>query len=80
MAIVRLMDDDYGTRIAEAGVVRGKIDCDREHDGRCPLLIIDGREIDGDEFGRMLMSYEGWQFRLQIADKSDELWVARSEL
>lgn len=73
MAVVHLVDEDHGRRIADAGVVRGKIDSARDHDGRRPLLIIDGREIDWDEFGRMLMSYEGWQFRLQIADKSDEL-------
>jgi hypothetical protein len=38
-----------------------------------PLLIIDGREIGWDEFGRMLMSFEGWQFKLSIKDKSEEL-------
>lgn len=38
-----------------------------------PILIIDGREIDWDEYGRMLMSCEGWQFKLSIADKSEEL-------
>ena len=38
-----------------------------------PLLVIDGREIGWDQFGRMLMSYEGWQFKLTIADKSEEL-------
>jgi hypothetical protein len=38
-----------------------------------PLLVIDGREIDWDQFGRMLMSYEGSQFKLTIADKSEEL-------
>jgi hypothetical protein len=42
-------------------------------DGRLPLLVIDGREIDWDQFGRMLMSYEGWQFKLTLADKSEEL-------
>ena len=43
------------------------------HDGRVPLLIIDGREITWDELGRMLMSFEGWQFKLTVADKSEEL-------
>jgi len=32
--------------------------------------VIDGREIDWDEFGRM---FEGSQFKLHIADKSEEL-------
>ena len=26
-----------------------------------------------DEFGRMLMSFEGWQFKLNLADKSEEI-------
>ena len=53
--------------------MRGKIEWDDAHDGRVPLLIIDGREITWDELGRMLMSFEGWQFKLTVADKSEEL-------
>ena len=45
---------------------------DRDYDGRTPLLIIDGREVTWDEFGRMLMGFEGWQFKLNLADKSEE--------
>nr|WP_281355946.1 hypothetical protein [Azoarcus taiwanensis] len=37
-----------------------------------PLLVIDGREISWDEFGRMLMAFEGWQFKLDMVDRSDE--------
>jgi hypothetical protein len=53
--------------------VRGKIDADIDQDGRVPLLIIDGKEITWDEFGRMLMSFEGWRFKMTLADKSEEL-------
>lgn len=49
------------------------IEWDDDRGGRVPLLVIDGREINWDEFGRMLMSFEGSQFKLSIADKSDEL-------
>jgi hypothetical protein len=38
-----------------------------------PLLVIDGREVSWDEMGRMLMSFEGWQFRLEIRDRSEEV-------
>ena len=38
--------------------------------GRARLLIIDGREIDWNEFGCMLMSFEESQSKLNIADKS----------
>src|SRR6266536_1367366 len=68
-----LVDDEFGLHIADHRVVQGMVESDRDHDGRVPLLIIDGREITWDEFGRMLMSFEGWQFKLNLADKSEEI-------
>ena len=37
------------------------------------MLVIDGREVSWDEFGKMLMTFEGFQFKLEIVDKSDDL-------
>ncbi len=68
-----LVDGELGLQIADHRAVRGTIEWDPTHDGRVPLLIIDGREIAWDEFGRMLMSFEGWQFKLNVGDKSEEL-------
>jgi hypothetical protein len=34
--------------------------------------VIDGKELSWEEFGRMLMTYEGFQFKLAILDRSDE--------
>jgi len=68
-----LADGELGLQIGDKRVVRGMVESDSDYDGRTPLLIIDGREIAWDEFGRMLMSFEGWQFRLNLADKSEEL-------
>ena len=73
LSVQHLRKGDYGLEIANPGVVRGRIECDRGSDGRLPLLVIDGQEIDWDQFGRMLMSYEGSQFQLRIADNSEEL-------
>ena len=42
-------------------------------DGRLPMLVIDGNEISWDQFGRMVMGFEGWQFKLEIKDRSDEV-------
>lgn len=47
-----------------------QIDSDEASDGRAMLLVIDGRKITWDEFGRMVMSFEDFQFRLQIHDRS----------
>jgi hypothetical protein len=38
-----------------------------------PLIVVDGREITWDQFGRMLMTFEGWQFKLEIRDLSEEV-------
>ena len=68
-----LEDGERGLRIADHRVVRGMVESDDADDGRAPLLVIDGREVTWDEFGRMLMSFEGWQFKLSLDDKSEEL-------
>lgn len=67
-----LTDNEHGPQIADQ-VVHGRIEWHDDCGGRVPLLVIDGREIAWDEFGRMLMSFEGSQFKLNIADKSAEL-------
>lgn len=67
-----LEKDKYGLHIGEHHTVRAIIDCDLEHPERRPLLVIDGKEIDWDEFGRMLMTYEGFQFKMEIYDISEE--------
>jgi len=64
---------ESGLQIADHRVVRGTIDWDASEGGSVPLLNIDGREITWLEFGRMLMSFEGWQFKVEIRDKSEEL-------
>jgi hypothetical protein len=63
----------YGLQIADGRVVRGRIRWDASNDDQLPLLVTDGREIDWEQFGRMLTSHEGAQFKLTIADKSEEL-------
>ena len=62
----------FGLRIADF-LVRGRIAWDHAEDRRVPLLVIDGREVTWEQFGRMLMSFEGWQFKLEIRDMSEEI-------
>lgn len=68
-----LTNGERGLQISGERIVRGRVECDDARNGRVPVLLIDGREIAWDEFGRMLMSFEGWQFKLTIKDKSEEL-------
>jgi hypothetical protein len=37
-----------------------------------PFVIIDGRRVEWNDFGTILMAFEGWQFRLELLDPSDE--------
>ena len=59
-------------RVTDNRRVRGRFEWDDVTDGELPLLIIDGKAVTWDDFGRILMTYEGWQFKLDIYDPSDE--------
>jgi hypothetical protein len=71
LSVRYLVRSEEGASIAEQTVC-GRIGWDESEDGRVPLLVIDGQDVSWDEFGRMLMSFEGWQFRMAIRDRSEE--------
>ena len=73
LSVKHLENGDYGLEISDQRIVRGRIESDEGQDGSLPLLAIDGREISWEQFGHMLMTFEGWQFKLTISDKSEEL-------
>ncbi len=73
LAIKHIDDSEHGLQIAGAKVVRGLIDWDEERGGSTPLFVIDGQEISWEEFGRMIAGFEGFQFKLEIHDKSEEI-------
>jgi hypothetical protein len=35
-------------------------------------MLIDGQEVPWEEFGHILMTFEGWPFKLEILDPGDE--------
>src|SRR5439155_20586283 len=72
LSVKHVRDGKYGLQVAE-NTVRARIGSDRTEDRRVPLIVVDGREVTWDQFGRMLMTFEGWQFKLEIRDKSEEL-------
>lgn len=53
--------------------MRGRIEWDESEDGRVPLVVVDGQELSWEDFGQMLMAFEGWQFKLEIRDPSDDV-------
>ena len=67
-----LVDDGLGLSIADMSV-RGRVSCDLGSNCRVPMLVIDGREVSWEQFGQMLMTFEGWQFKLEIKDRSEDV-------
>ena len=61
-----------GYQITDAGVVCGQITSDPDALDRMPLLVIDGKPVTWEELGRMVSPYEGFNFKLQIFDRSEE--------
>jgi len=53
--------------------VRAQITSDANEAFGVPVLIIDGQEISWEEFGRMILGFEGWQFKLEIRDRCEEV-------
>lgn len=49
----------------------GRIEWDELYEGSIPKLIIDGEEYSLNEIGRMIMSYEGWNFKLEIIEPTE---------
>ena len=72
LSVRYLVRSEDGAHIADQTVC-GRIEWDESGEGRVPLLVIDGQDVSWDEFGRMLMSFEGWQFRVAIRDRSEEV-------
>jgi len=56
-------------------IVRGQItaDVDSEDSISTPLILVDGKEMAWREFGRMLMTFEGFNFKLQLFDPHDQM-------
>jgi hypothetical protein len=44
-----------------------------ENYGHPPLIVIDGKEITWKDFGQMLKAYEGFKFKLEIFDRSEDM-------
>lgn len=73
LAQKHLEQAEHGIHITKPNIVRGHIDWDDETDGQQPRVVIDGKEFSWTQLGRMVMSYEGWQFKLEIKDPSEEV-------
>lgn len=50
--------------------IRGLIAYDEESDGS--FAVVDGRRLDWETLGQLLLSHEGFHFRLELRDPTDE--------
>ena len=72
LAVIHVRDTDLGLQVIDE-IVHGRIEWDGSDDSRMPCVVIDGRRVEWDELGHMLMTFEGWQFKLEVHDPSDEM-------
>lgn len=77
LATKYLDDSQYGLRVKDMDV-KGRIEADMSDEAdlygrRLPMMVIDGREVSWEQLGAMLMTFEGYQSKLQILDRSDDL-------
>jgi hypothetical protein len=59
-------------RIGDAQIVRARISSNDGSARLGPALVIDGKSVSWEEFGRMLLTYEGFQFKMEIYDRCEE--------
>jgi hypothetical protein len=53
----------------------GIVESNREEDGT-PVLVVDGKPFIWEEIGKMLMTYEGFQLKIEAVDIYDEIeWI-----
>lgn len=62
----------FGRQIADRSL-RGRIESDPDGIDDQPRFVIDGCIVPWDEVGRMLLTFEGWQFRLELIDRSEDV-------
>lgn len=67
---------EHGSHFAEGLCARGRISMDDGDDlvgdGATPRVVIDGNEYTWKQFGRMVMTCEGWHFKMEIFDRAEE--------
>jgi hypothetical protein len=62
-----------GWRIADHKIMRGRIGSEKQGRNWMPIVVVDGRALPWDMFGQMLLTHEGFQFKLEVRDMADEM-------
>jgi hypothetical protein len=73
LANSHLEEGAHGLQISDRGIIRARIESEPESKADMPVVVIDGRNVSWNEFGRMVATYMGFQFKLELHDLSDEI-------
>lgn len=65
-------DDLTRYSITAPGMVRGHITSDLDDENDMPVVVIDGKEVSWSELGKMVSTYMGFNFKLELFDRSEE--------
>lgn len=67
---------EHGPQFTDGLCARGWISMDDGDDlvgdGATPRVVIDGQKYTWKQFGRMVMTCEGWHFKLEVYDRAEE--------
>lgn len=72
LAVTHLQNGQHGLRIRDT-VVRGRFEPDQPGVAGMPRLVIDGRDVSWQQFGELLMRFEGCQFKMELGDLCGEM-------
>ena len=72
VSMKHVRNDSAGLQIIDQ-TVRGRVEWDHVENANTPCVVVDGKRISWDDFGAMLMAFEGWQFKLELRDPGDEI-------
>ncbi|WP_143216189.1 DUF7713 domain-containing protein [Ferroacidibacillus organovorans] len=61
----------FAQNVIRGDVVKGRLEFD-PHSQEEPLVVVDGKSYDWNEFGRILRQFEGFQFKLKMSDLTDD--------
>ena len=70
LATRHLQEREDGCMSPTHDVLRGRITMDSDTGA---IFVIDGKPLSLEELGDLLLTHEGWQFRLQIIEPADEV-------
>lgn len=68
MSVRHIEHTEHGLRLTKGDELVGRIEWDDDTSGETPMLVVDGKAVSWDQFGRMLMTHEGFTLRARVED------------